>query len=252
MDRVATNIHYKVQSIRSTYLALENQGRIVFGCSNQQPLNLSGVLGLDRTPVSLLGQLRKDSGGRFSYCLHNGDSYLTLGKDISGRDGKEERTTPLIHTDYSTLFLNLTDISVEGQRLGLSPSLFSLKNGGVFMDTGIQYTMLASKAYDKVNRAFERYFKGKLKKIDSIHWNLQPWYKLKPGFNDYPTMTFHFDGADYEAEYTHVKDESLEVTCTAVLPGKRTIIGALQQWNTRFLFDINKNLLKFFKDDCAG
>ncbi|KAL0311371.1 UNVERIFIED_CONTAM: Aspartic proteinase CDR1 [Sesamum angustifolium] len=145
-----------------------------------------------------------------------------------------------------------TDISIGGQRLGLSPSLFSLKNGGVFMDTGIQYTVLTRKAYDKVNRAFQRYFKGKLKKIDGIHQNLQPCYKLTPGFNDYPTMTFHFDGADYEAEYTHIKDESSRITCTAVLPGKRTIIGALQQWNTRFMFDINKNLLKFYRDDCAG
>ncbi|KAL0301262.1 UNVERIFIED_CONTAM: Aspartic proteinase CDR1 [Sesamum radiatum] len=240
-------------SVDTFHLPGSGQSRpdIVFGCPNQQLLNLSGVLGLDRTPVSLLGQLRKESGGRFSYCLHKGDSYLTLGKDISGREGKE-KTTPLIHTDYSTLFLNLTDISIGGQRLGLSPSLFSLKNGGVFMDTGIQYTMLTRKAYDKVNRSFQRFFKGKLKKIDGIHQNLQPCYKLTPGFDDYPTMTFHFDGADYEAEYTHVKDESSRVTCTAVLPGKRIIIGALQQWNTRFMFDINKNLLKFYRDDCAG
>ncbi|KAK6132596.1 hypothetical protein DH2020_033698 [Rehmannia glutinosa] len=223
---------------------------IVFGCSTQQFFNLSGVLGMDRSPVSLLSQLQKESGGRFSYCLHNGDSYLTLGEDVSG-GGKEEKTTPLIHNDYPFLFLNLTDISVDGQRLGLSPSLFKLKNGGVVMDTGVPYTMLTKKAYDKVNRAFQSYFKGKLKMLDSVHWNLKPCYRLTPGFNKYPEMTFHFEGADFKVAYTHVTDKSVGVTCTAVLPGKRTIIGAVQQWNTRFMFDINKNVLKFYRDDCA-
>ncbi|KAL0328408.1 UNVERIFIED_CONTAM: Aspartic proteinase CDR1 [Sesamum calycinum] len=425
-----------------TYKALpfKNNGvrtfsNMIFGCSSRSPI-FSGILGLDKLPVSLISQVRNEVQGRYSYCLHDGDSYLRFGNDIP-RVGKDAKTTTILYPDQPTLFLDLkdisvdqkrlglspvlfsyeqggffvdtgaqftvikkqaydkvieafanyyngrlkrvngkayhldlcykhistlksyasmtfhlegadyvtmnlyvvpqpgilciglipgecciqhgecykpeetndlkfiiasrkwdwskffmpeffssfglshcstehqekfrysvdvkigtpgnvvkllldTDISIGGQRLGLSPSLFSLKNGGVFMDTGIQYTVLTRKAYDKVNRSFQRYFKGKLKKIDGIHQNLQPCYKLTPGFNDYPTMTFHFDGADYEAEYTHVKDESSRVTCTAVLPGKRTIIGALQQWNTRFMFDINKNLLKFYRDDCAG
>ncbi|KAG8364846.1 hypothetical protein BUALT_Bualt18G0041000 [Buddleja alternifolia] len=229
----------------------KSESDIVFGCTNKQPLNLSGILGLDRSPVSLLGQLRREIGGQFSYCLNNGDSYLTLGKDSSFDERKEIKTTPLIHTAYSTLFLNLTDISVAGKRLGLYPSLFELKNGGVFMDTGIQYTVLPRKAYDKVSKALQSYFKGKLERTARTFLNLKPCYKLTPGFKDYPTMSFHFQGADYEAEYVQVVDESTNMTCTALFPGRRTVIGALQQWNTKFMFDINQNVLKFYKDDCA-
>ncbi|CAA0816351.1 Unknown protein [Striga hermonthica] len=112
----------------------EKKVDIVFWCSVQQFSNLSGTLGLDRSPVSLLSQTREESGGRYSYCLHSGDSYLTLGEDISSH-GKKVKSTPLIHNDSPTLFLNLTDISVNGNRLGLSPRLFALKNGGVYMDT---------------------------------------------------------------------------------------------------------------------
>ncbi|PIN15948.1 Aspartyl protease [Handroanthus impetiginosus] len=226
------NKYTLAQSIDTFHIAGSQKQKtdIVFGCSNQQPLNLSGILGLDRSPVSLI---------------------VTLGKDIPSHDWENIQTTHLIHTDHSTLFLNLTDTSVEGQRLGLSPSLFSLKNGGVFLDTGIQYTVLPKTACDKVNKVFESYFKGKLKKIDSVYWNLKPCYKLIPGFNAYPTMTFHFEGADLEAEYTHVKDEGLGVTCTAVLLGRRTVIGAVQQWGTRFIFYVNRNVLRFYKDDCS-
>ncbi|KAL7143449.1 hypothetical protein ABFS83_08G191400 [Erythranthe nasuta] len=224
---------------------------IVFGCSTQQPLNLSGILGLDRSPVSLVSQLRKKNGGRFSYCLHSGDSYLTLGKDISD-SGKKVKTTPFIYTDYSTYFLDLLDISVNGRKLGLSPTLFSLKNGGVYMGTGVRYTILPKQAYDKVNRAYQYYFKGKLKKIGGEYWDLKSCYTLKPGYDDFPTMTFHFEGADFEAEYTHVVDRNIGVACTAVVLGKTTVIGALQQWNTKFIFDINQNVLKFYKDNCAG
>ncbi|KAI3466035.1 hypothetical protein Pfo_022698 [Paulownia fortunei] len=224
---------------------------IVFGCSNKQPLNFSGILGLDRTPVSLLGQLRSQTRGRFSYCLHSGPSYLTLGKDISNFEGKQVKTTPLVHTNYSALFLNLTDISVAGKRMGLSPSLFSLRNGKVFLDTGIMYTVLAKRAYDKVNKAFASYFKGKLERVGGAFYNMEPCYKMTPGFKDFPTMTFHFQGAaDLVAKNTHITDGN--VACTAVARGSRTIIGAVQQWNTRFMFDINANVLKFYSDDCAN
>ncbi|GER29154.1 eukaryotic aspartyl protease family protein [Striga asiatica] len=224
---------------------------IAFGCSTKQPLSFSGILGLDRTPVSLLAQVRDQIGGQFSYCLHNGPSFLTLGKDAQISDAKHVKTTPLVHTDFSTLLLNLTDISVAGKRIGLSPTLFSLKNGGVFMDTGMRYTVLAKAAYDKVSKAFANYFKGKLKKLSESHFDMEPCYQMTPGFKNFPTMTFHFEGAaaDMVVDYTHVSDGS--VACTAVARGGRTIIGALQQWNTRIVFDIDKNVMKFQRADCA-
>ncbi|GFP78676.1 aspartic proteinase nepenthesin-2 [Phtheirospermum japonicum] len=226
----------------------KSQLDIVFGCSTRQYRNLSGILGLDRTPVSLLSQLGKKSGGGYSYCLHKGDSYLTLGEDISSV-GKKVKTTPLIHNDHST-FLNLTDISVNGKRLGLSPSLFTLKNGGGVMDTGRPYTMLTKKAYDKVNKAFQRHFKGKLKMIHNTYWNLKPCYRLPAGFNKYPNMTFHFEGADLETEHTTIYEDTMGVACMGVTRGRRTVIGAVQQWDTKFMFDINKNVVKFYRDDC--
>lgn len=247
----STGYKYELKQAIDRFHFPGSEASIVFGCTKTKPLHLSGILALDRSPVSLVSQLRDKTGGRFSYCLHNGDSYLTLGKDISN-SGKKVKTTPFIHTEYSAYFLNLTDISIGGHRLGLSPTLFALKNGGVFMDTGVQYTILPKRAYDKANQAFQNHFKGKLKKINRIYWNLEPCYKLTPGFDDFPAMTFHFQRADLEAEYTHIADRELGVACTAVVPGKQTVIGALQQLNTRFMFDNRKNVLKFYKDDCAA
>ncbi|KAI3466034.1 hypothetical protein Pfo_022697 [Paulownia fortunei] len=307
-----------VLSSDSFTLPIKNNGyrtftNMIFGCSSQSPV-FSGILGLDKLPISLISQVRNKVQGRYSYCLYGGDGYLRFGNNIP-QVRKDAKTTRILHPHHPTMFLGLTDvsvaqkrlglspalfsyeqggflidtgaqltvlkkqaynrvikafanyyngrlkrslrqglcaldwsleiyrywercssgiqdISVERQRLGLSPSLFALKNGGVLMDTGVQYTVLTKKAYNKVNRAFQSYFKGRLEEIDRVYWNLKPCYRLTPGFNDYPTMTFHFEGADFEAEYTHVKE--------------------VQQWNTRFMFDINENVLKFYRDDCAG
>ncbi|CAA0816350.1 Plant protein of unknown function (DUF641 [Striga hermonthica] len=74
-------------------------------------------------------------------------------------------------------------------------------------------------------------------------------------------MTFHFQGADFEAKITHVLDDATGVACTAVMPGRTTTIGAVQQWDTKIMFDMNKNYIMSrrrqhedlgFAGECSG
>ncbi|KAL0320595.1 UNVERIFIED_CONTAM: Aspartic proteinase CDR1 [Sesamum radiatum] len=242
-----------VLSSDSFTLPVKNNGvrtfsKMIFGCSDRSPV-FSGILGLDKMPVSLISQVRNEAQGRYSYCLHNGDSYLRFGNDIP-EVGKDAKTAKILYPYHPTLFLDLKDISVDQKRLGLSPVLFSYEQGGFFIDTGAQFTVIKKQAYDQVIQAFANYYNGRLKRVNGKAYRLDLCYKHNLTLKSYASMTFHLEGADYVTMNLYVVPQA-GILCIGLIPGYVSILGAMQQLNTRFIFDINTNTLKFVNEDCS-
>ncbi|KAK6132473.1 hypothetical protein DH2020_033773 [Rehmannia glutinosa] len=179
-----------ILSSDSFTLPLKNNGsrnftNMIFGCANQSPV-FSGILGMNKLPVSLISQVRNNVQGLYSYCLYGGHSYLRFGNDIP-RVGKDVKTTQILYPSHPTMFLGLTDISVAEKRLGIPKALFSYEQGG---------------------------------------------------------------GADYVTSNLYAAPKT-GIMCIGLVPGEVSILGAMQQWNTRFIFDMNMNVMKFVSEDCS-
>ncbi|KAK6154267.1 hypothetical protein DH2020_008515 [Rehmannia glutinosa] len=243
-----------ILSSDSFTLPLKNNGsrtftNMIFGCANQSPV-FSGILGMNKLPVSLISQVRNNVQGLYSYCLYGGHSYLRFGNDIP-RVGKDVKTTQILYPSHPTMFLGLTDISVAEKRLGIPKALFSYEQGGFLIDTGAQFTVLKKQAYDRVIQAFANYYDGKLKRVNKkIHY-LELCYKSNSSMKSYASMTFHLQGgADYVTSNLYAAPKT-GIMCIGLVPGEVSILGAMQQWNTRFIFDMNMNVMKFVSEDCS-
>ncbi|KAJ0079064.1 hypothetical protein Patl1_22911 [Pistacia atlantica] len=199
---------------------------LLFGCStnNQrfsfasaQDNKISGILGLDFNPISLASQLSYV----FSYCIvPYGDHFpfdvhphiLRFGPDVLiPQNIPTTSYVPIESTDL--YYLRLLDISVGGSRLNLPPGTFDpSSHTGFFIDSGAPFPTLTTRStnglnvFEMVNTAFSRYY-------DSQNLERRP---AQPGdqfkncymielFINYISMTYHFEGADYEVEsrYAH-------------------------------------------------
>ncbi|KAL5548280.1 hypothetical protein UlMin_003511 [Ulmus minor] len=239
---------------------------VIFGCSNDNQNLFSGILGLSSSPESLASQLgkRNPSNKRFSYCLPSHDTpvstVLRFGKDILNPHPNPHKTQFLTQNRTTHhYYLNLTDISVSGHRLNFEPGTFSIKNdgsGGCVIDSGSVSSYLDEKPYRAVIKEFEKFYRRfGFERLRNLSLGLEVCYREKLEFvGDYAGLTFHFDSADLvvEPEYVYVFNRRERYFCVALLSfNGKTIIGAWQQQNMRFIYDLNLGELNFAKDDCS-
>ncbi|KAE8055783.1 hypothetical protein FH972_012605 [Carpinus fangiana] len=81
---------------------------------------------------------------------------------------------------------------------------------------------------------------------------LDTYISVPEGFRDLPNMTFHLRNAELEVapQGTFVVkqlDSGEEVFCLAIA----TTLGAYQQTNQKFIYDITRKQLQFAPEDCA-
>lgn len=243
---------------------------MMFGCSNDNidftfgGRKISGILGLNTAPESLISQLKSTIQGRFSYCLVYGyremeaTSILRFGDDtVSMR--KDYQTTPIMYRDLTTYYyLNLVDISVGDIRIGFPPRTFDLKpngNGGCMIDTGAMATFIDKGPYERVMREFDEHFRSFGLERVYKEAGLEYCYKSNPKFRPYLSMTFHFQGADFKVEptYMYFHYEAKGYFCVALMPytGK-TLLGAWQQQDMRVVYDLNLGVVRFAPENCAS
>ncbi|GER29152.1 eukaryotic aspartyl protease family protein [Striga asiatica] len=247
-----TRVDYILSSDSFT-LPLRNKSsttftNMIFGCADRSNI-FSGILGLNMEPYSLIKQLGENAKGRYSYCLHQGHGLLRFGDDIP-QVTKYYKTTKILNPLTDEMYVGLTDISVAGKRLGLSPGMVSdVNNGGILMDTGTRFTVLKRRAYETVTQAFASYYDGMLKRVKVPRWGL--CYKRNSSMKSNVSMTFHLQGADYVTSDMFVDLLGGSVMCLALQESDVPILGAVQQLNKRFIFDTNKNVMMFADEDCA-
>lgn len=230
---------------------------VVFGCANNQKgqfrSSVTGIMGMSRSPLSLIGQMSSKSRHRFSYCLppinsHIKTTLLRFGSDVKGRDLR--KTSFLNHIDYNYR-VHLLDISIAGHRLNLPTGTFPT---GCMLDIGCGVSYIETRAYNEVVRVLMMHLnRFNLTRITAGSLTEgELCYRLRWGFSNYPNMTFHFQGANFEIGPQNLFHVTKDRFCLAMLGRDNvTILGAFQQQNVRFIYDNGYQKLLFAKEDCS-
>ncbi|KAL3821496.1 hypothetical protein ACJIZ3_007401 [Penstemon smallii] len=225
---------------------------IVFGCANKyKPYDIrgqffdrpsiTGIMGMNRSPLSLVGQMGSKSLQRFTYCLPNLNDFSDKNATIRWGDAVIEKAnlqkTNFMSSLYPLYGVNLLNISVDGHILSISKKFLP---SSCKLDVGIQYSMIKREAYNEIFKALEKYFDGyNLTKVAySPSTNTGLCYRLRQGFKEYPKMVLHFEGANFE-----IRRENLFLFMKDRF--------SYQMQNVRFIYDNGNGKLLFGKEDCS-
>ncbi|XP_051144171.1 aspartic proteinase NANA, chloroplast, partial [Andrographis paniculata] len=253
--------------------------RLSFGCGfwNSGPSisgpsfnGADGVLGLGRGPISIVSQLGKEFGHKFSYCLMDYSlapsptSYLLIGgasgNGVAGR-GKLSYTPLLVNPLSPTFYyVKIENVLVEDVKLRISPSVWSIDdfgNGGTVLDSGTTLTFLAAPAYRKILAAFERRV-------------MLPRSAAGPGSGSdlclnvsgisrarLPRLSFKLSGGSVFSPppRNYFIDAADGVKCLALQPAAAetgfSVLGNLIQQGYTFEFDRDRSRLGFTRHGCA-
>ncbi|KAG2558073.1 aspartyl protease family protein 2-like [Panicum virgatum] len=211
---------------------------------------------------------------RASYCLFrepNRQGFLRFGADADIPRHPHYQTTRILPppnddgAHESAYHVSLVGVSLGGRRLaGVRPEMFAHRKdgrgqGGCIIDIGTPLTIMAREAYRAVEEAvwsgLERHGAARVERAgyglcvratEAIKGHLQ-------------SLSLHFAGEEEEATlvvspkhlFLMVDDKRAgQVACLAMVPGRRTIIGALQQVDTRFVYDLKENKVSFAPESC--
>ncbi|XP_020102983.1 aspartic proteinase CDR1-like [Ananas comosus] len=243
---------------------------LAFGCSHDTHLTSdhhgypSGVMALGLSEESFTRQLiNHGSQGRFSYCLppvgSNSISFLRFGSNIVQRGPVQ--TTPIIPIQgVCFYYITLNDISVGNKRLGFEPRMFARKpngSGGFYVDSGSFITYLITPAFERVRKELRDYFRHKkLVEVDPQRYktNLKLCWLFQPSYESLmPSITLHLQGAQMHIMWRELFliAWTKGIFCFAMLPqDNSSILGAYQQANTRFTFDVLQSQLAFNPENC--
>ncbi|KAK4852768.1 hypothetical protein QYF36_026916 [Acer negundo] len=240
-----------------------------FGCSSESYGNFhrkkAGILGMNLDPISFMGQLGNQFfSNKFSYCLVNPNtvthSYLKFGDDAyNGRPIQEFKKTHFEANPFNNnYYLYLQDISINGKRLNLPKDTFKIKgngHGGCVIDSGTTITRLKYSVYIRVKDEFEAYFAryGIQRSYDGCGTTSSVLcFYLPSGFNAFPSMTYHFFGADLYVEPKNCFLFTISHFAPAITAGdsELTILGSWHQHNIRFIYDTDLRQLSFAPEEC--
>ncbi|CAL0316664.1 unnamed protein product [Lupinus luteus] len=250
---------------------------IVFGCgtnnrnvwAKDNTFLIAGIFGMGVGKNSFVYQIKKQIGGRFSYCFVRDDvenpppMYLRFGTNI--KPPQNPKTLKFQKNAETYYAVNMIDIGVNGERLHLSKSqMFSpdSKVKGLIIDSGAEFTHMHKEAYDVVVSKMDKYFsehKGEFTK-ENLGNGLFCYSRIKgEKYNNIPGVTFYFEGGvqlDIIPEGTFqrkIGPGTKEIFCLMFFPTqlKVNILGAFQQVNFKFIYNINDMTLQFGREDCA-
>lgn len=164
-SRCVYGVHYGDRSYSLGFLSKEKLTlsardvipSFVFGCGQQNQFigNDAGILGLGRSPLSIVYQTAQKYGKYFSYCLPSISS--TMGYLILGKSGvpTSAKFTPFKGSSRNSTFyeVDILSISVGGRQLPIKQSVFQA--AGSIIDSGTVITRLPPAAYSAVSAAFD-------------------------------------------------------------------------------------------------
>ena len=145
------------------------------------------------------------------------------------------------------------------EKLPIDPIDFQLRtdlNGGFFIDSGAAITYLVRNAYNVVRAEIVRY-------LQAYNWNpmahsglhYDHCYDVQPTENQqFPSLTINFLGANLElCSHRVFKLVDNNIYCMMINPTSQqgsSILGAFQQQDYRFLFDVGTGDMNFVPEKC--
>ncbi|KZV20724.1 hypothetical protein F511_26570 [Dorcoceras hygrometricum] len=239
--------------------------KVVFGCGHENTGTFNetgtGIVGLGGGDISIIKQLDKSIGGRFSYCLtfldSNVSSKISFGSDAIVT-GPKVVSTPLVQKSPSTYyFLTLKAISVGEKRLEYISDASdydqpSADEGNIIIDSGTTLTFLPEELFYGLEAAIVKVIKDN--RVDDPHGIFALCYELpSTGEFDAPPIVLHFSGGDLEVESSSTFVEVRPgVVCLTFVPSNDfSIFGNLHQMNFKIGYDLVKNEVSFLPTDCS-
>ncbi|KAA3459765.1 protein ASPARTIC PROTEASE IN GUARD CELL 1 [Gossypium australe] len=253
---------YTVGDFVTETVSFGNSGDIkgvALGCGHTNEglfVAAAGLVGLGGGPLSLTSQIKATS---FSYCLVDRDSASSSTLDFNSGLPADSVVAPLIRSRKVDTFyyVGLTGLSVGGQPVQLPPGSFELEqsgNGGVIVDCGTAITRLQAEAYNALRDAFVKLTPdlpttGGVALFDTCY-DLSSRTSVRV-----PTVAFHFSGGmslDLPAKNYLIPVDSSGTFCLAFAPttSSLSIIGNVQQQETRVSFDLANNKIGFSPHKC--
>ncbi|GMY31385.1 aspartic proteinase nepenthesin-1-like [Fagus crenata] len=228
---------------------VEQVNNLAFGCANNGlDVNfngkISGIMGMDIGGLSFVNQLASQGvPKRFSHCFiklaneTKASTFLRFGNDIPKMVSIQ--TTSLVRHPLSARYaVKLVGISVVG----------------CLMESGSALSFFVIKAYDKISGYMVQYFnKFGIRRFTGADLPTPVCFNLKNGFNKFPTMTYHFQGADLRVNQDNmfIILPERKTFCLAMRPSAFTIIGAYQLQDTRVIYDVAQKTISFGPENCA-
>ncbi|XP_019152432.1 PREDICTED: aspartic proteinase CDR1-like [Ipomoea nil] len=220
---------------------------VVFGCGHQNSVtfsgNVSGIVGLGNSNISIVKQLDKDVGGKFAYCLSSqpdSKSHISFGKDAIVK-GTGAVSTPFdINPEQSTFYyLSLESISVGDQSFPLKQSVSSnvggrragikktSANGNIIIDSGTTLTMVPSDTFESLKSELTKQIPKT--PIDDPQGQFGLCYSTSDKI-EVPKIVAHFSGTDLElsprGSFLEVEEG---ISCFTIIPGSISIFGNLSE-----------------------
>lgn len=232
---------------------------VAIGCGHNNEglfIGAAGLLGLGGGSLSFPSQLNATS---FSYCLVDRDSDSASTLEFDSPLPPNAVTAPLVRNPQMDTFLyvGMTGLSVGGDLLPLSESLFRLDgsgNGGIIVDSGTAITRLQTDAYNSLRDAFVKGTRG-LPRAGGLAL-FDTCYDLSTKSSvEVPTVSFHFgEGKELPlpAKNYMVPVDSNGTFCLAFASTSSalSIIGNVQQQGTRVGFDLANSVIGLVPNKC--
>jgi hypothetical protein len=227
---------------------------ILIGCSDQvsgESLGESGIMGLNRSPISLASQTANIYDKLFSYCIPStpgSTGHLTFG----GKVPNDVRFSPVSKTAPSSDYdIKMTGISVGGRKLLIDASAFKIAST---IDSGAVLTRLPPKAYSALRSVFREMMKG-YPLLDQDDF-LDTCYD----FSNYstvaiPSISVFFEGGvemdiDVSGIMWQVPGSKVYCLAFAELDDEVSIFGNFQQKTYTVVFDGAKERIGFAPGGC--
>ncbi|KAI9159838.1 hypothetical protein LWI28_002401 [Acer negundo] len=276
-NKCTYRVEYGDETSSSGYLSIERltirsaSGRstiavndILFGCgqNNSDVLDTeSGVMGLDRGPLSFVSQTTRLFQNYFSYCLPTSTSttgYLTFGK-TDGIRNKYIKFTPITTSASTSQFydIEINGLSVAGQKLNISSTVFTSSGGLGIIDSGTAFTFLPSAAYTALRTAFRR---------QMTNYKLTRTAELDTCYDftgvdsvSIPSVSIFFKGGielPLQPENIMTVVASPSKVCLAFIPtdgfdsGTNFILGNIQQLGMQVVYDVSGGKIGFLPGAC--
>lgn len=235
---------------------------MAFGCGHENgyPISVStasGIVGLGAGSTSLINQLKKSRGGKFSYYLtlrdSNATSKISFGSSAVVA-GPKVVSTPLLWNSEDTFhYLILEGLSVGRERVG-GVNVGSSNEGNTIIDSATTLSFVPDEMYNMVEAALKDAVKDE--RIEDPQKEFGLCYKKGGGFRSPPPITAHFQNADIVlAQESIFLEVEKGIVCFTLMPSHLedfAIFGNLHQMDYRIGFDLAKRQVNFMPTDCSN
>ncbi|RYR15120.1 hypothetical protein Ahy_B04g071843 isoform A [Arachis hypogaea] len=286
--RCIYTVKYKTGSINSTGVlssetfrflstsspsGTEKVREIVFGCgyknydddrNDGDAYQIAGIFGMSPGPLSFLSQYK---GKKFSYCMvprhvkNPPPTYLRFASEVKPLTRFQTVDLLMTKATKSLFILQLEDLGVNGKRLRIDRR--RLGNQQLVVDSGSTNSLMLNGAHEKLVSKLDSILitaTGDFKK-DVVTFEDQICYKRmrKPqGFTaNIPSVNYYFKGGAHldlppQNVFVQKLKRNTEWFCFNIFPDQQmNLLGAYQQADFKFIFDIKKNKLQFGPENCA-